>query len=395
MKAGEPGKVVKFIRDTNWRYVCLGLLCASVVANNMNYDSATPLALPFQKSLGLSATQFSSLYSAYTAPNIILPLLFGYVIDKFGASKSLIVVESLVLLGSIVFYRGVITKSYPTLLIGRIIFGLGGESVKTCTSTLEAVWFLGKEVTLAMSIDYSASNTAAFANDSIEPALYRRSGSIPETLIMSLVVASFSLITSLFVMWLDQARVNEEKRYGVRNEARNGYEPTAIKRFPYKYWMVLFGCTLILSSIDCFNNITSEFLQNRLGFSLQAAGTLTGTLPLICGMCVPFMGKLFSNSPYRVRYALCSAFCMFLSYGWLIYESSSMKEGVFLIICLGIFNAIVFSCLWPLIPLIITNTYLGVAYGCIISVQNALSTMVQLVIGTIIDHSPTRIHGYY
>lgn len=54
----------------------------------MNYDSPTSLSVPLKRELNLTATQFCSLYSAYSAPNVFLPLFFGYLTDRAGARYS-------------------------------------------------------------------------------------------------------------------------------------------------------------------------------------------------------------------------------------------------------------------------------------------------------------------
>jgi len=50
----------------------------------MTYDNPTPLAGPLRKEQKLSATQFGSLYSGYNGPNIFMPLLFGFLVDRIG-----------------------------------------------------------------------------------------------------------------------------------------------------------------------------------------------------------------------------------------------------------------------------------------------------------------------
>ncbi|KAI8893255.1 hypothetical protein BC833DRAFT_505626, partial [Globomyces pollinis-pini] len=74
----------------------------------------------YQLKLGL-------LYSIYSFPNVIIPLLGGIVLDKFGFKRILIISSFLVLLGQTLFGVGIDQKQFPLMLIGRFIFGVGAE----------------------------------------------------------------------------------------------------------------------------------------------------------------------------------------------------------------------------------------------------------------------------
>ena len=68
-------------------------------------------------------------YSVYSFPNIVLPILGGYLVDMIGVRTGNFFFTLLVLIGQGVFAFGVMIKSYPIALLGRGIFGLGGESL--------------------------------------------------------------------------------------------------------------------------------------------------------------------------------------------------------------------------------------------------------------------------
>jgi hypothetical protein len=47
----------------------------------------------------VSVTTYSYLYSVYSLPNIIIPLFGGFIVQKVGAGKGLIITTFLVFLG--------------------------------------------------------------------------------------------------------------------------------------------------------------------------------------------------------------------------------------------------------------------------------------------------------
>lgn len=104
-----------------------------------------------------SDVRYNQLYAVYSYPNIILPLVGGVLIDKIGLNFSIILFDSLQLLGQGIFtiagYMGTENKdnNWPFIIAitGRLFLGLGGESLTVCQSTVLSRWFMGKELASA------------------------------------------------------------------------------------------------------------------------------------------------------------------------------------------------------------------------------------------------------
>jgi len=62
-------------------------------------------------------------------PNIILPMFCGILLSKIGNSKGLLLYAFLCLLGQTVCGLGGYFDSFGLLITGRIIYGLGGETI--------------------------------------------------------------------------------------------------------------------------------------------------------------------------------------------------------------------------------------------------------------------------
>ena len=87
---------------------------------------------------------FSLLYTVYSVPNIILPFFGGYFVDRFGVRICLLWFVFLILLGQSFFTLGLCTKSWSVMFLGRILYGLGGESLGVANGALLSEWFRGK-----------------------------------------------------------------------------------------------------------------------------------------------------------------------------------------------------------------------------------------------------------
>jgi MFS family permease len=71
--------------------------------------------------------KFNLLFSLYSLPNMILPFIGGVAIDKVGNDKVILVASTLVLAGNLIQTFGCYTVQMSYLLVGRFIFGIGGE----------------------------------------------------------------------------------------------------------------------------------------------------------------------------------------------------------------------------------------------------------------------------
>jgi hypothetical protein len=53
------------------------------------------------------------------------------------------------MLGQTVLYVGSMMESFKLMILGRFIFGLGGESISITSNLILVNWFAGKELSLA------------------------------------------------------------------------------------------------------------------------------------------------------------------------------------------------------------------------------------------------------
>ncbi len=117
------------------------------------------------------AIKFNLLYSVYSIPNIILPFIGGTIVDRLTAHYSALIFVSLTLLGQVIFAIGAQTKSWNVMMVGRLIYGFGGESISVATSTLTSIWFQGKELALSFGINLAVSRMGSVFNNLVSPSI--------------------------------------------------------------------------------------------------------------------------------------------------------------------------------------------------------------------------------
>lgn len=82
-----------------------------------------------------------------------------------------LILGACVLLGQLVFAIGCSTKSVGLMLAGRIIFGLGGESLNTTQMAVIIQWFGSNELAFAIGLCLSLAKMGNVLNDVISPRI--------------------------------------------------------------------------------------------------------------------------------------------------------------------------------------------------------------------------------
>jgi len=143
--------------------------CFFLMGSYFCYDNPAPLkTYLLDPPYDLSDFQWSALYSIYSFPNMILPLFGGIFVDKIGIRTGLIMFTVILTIGQGVFTIGGYKDSYLIMMIGRFIFGLGGESMTVCQSAIVASWFQGKELSFAFGINLSIARIGSSINGPVE-----------------------------------------------------------------------------------------------------------------------------------------------------------------------------------------------------------------------------------
>lgn len=103
------------------------------------------LSTPLEAYLGLSDSKYayltSALYTAYAAPNTVLPLLSGPLVQRLGENYALLLTLTNVVVGQLIFAFAVSVQSQPGMILGRILFGLGGEIIGVLGTEITIRWF--------------------------------------------------------------------------------------------------------------------------------------------------------------------------------------------------------------------------------------------------------------
>lgn len=145
----------------NERWTVLLISCSILWCLSFSYDVPSVLHDSLQEYSGLSEVEFSwyfnSLYAAYSLPNLILPLLFGYYADLKSANVLILSLAVVSCLGQGLLACGILYRVHWLSISSRFIFGVGCESLSVALSSVLTRYFTGKELAFALALSVSSA----------------------------------------------------------------------------------------------------------------------------------------------------------------------------------------------------------------------------------------------
>lgn len=333
-----------------------------------------------------------ALYSVYSWPNTVLAVFGGLLIDKFlGLRKAMTLFVSLVFFGSVIFFLGVLSKTYPLLLLGRLVFGLGGESLSVAQSAFVARWFKeGRGMALAFGITISFARVGSSFNFLFSPTIANKDGIVTSTL-FGCIACGISLISCAALVALD---IYGAKKGVVPQESKETGEPfklSQIKDMPVLFWLASLVCVSVYCAIFPLIGVAKNFFQVKYGLSDDTASSYVSVYQFVCAGCSPVSGGIV-DSVGRFSIWMMVAGAGFTAIH-LIFIVASPPPWIMMAI-MGIVYSVLVSSLWPAVPYVVQGDLVGLAYGIMTAMQNSGLATWPLVAGAILDkYTPPSVNN--
>lgn len=280
--------VVKKRAESPYRWAILFLTCVMMIGNYYCYDIPASLNSQMDDYFGKPSdfeTLFSLLYTVYSVPNIVLPFFGGYFVDSWGVRICLLIFACLITAGQVVFALGLSIKSWPVMLIGRVIYGFGGENLGVANSAILSIWFEGKELAFAFGLNLSVARLGSVINNLVSPALANSAG-IQFALWFGVILCGSSVAAVLLISGVDKHVENgiegglgkhallstedpdEDRPRSSKDEVSKPTEEKEVSlrdlwTFRHVFWILAIICVVVYGCVLPFNNIASALLLER------------------------------------------------------------------------------------------------------------------------------------
>lgn len=80
------------------------------------------------------------------------------------------------------------------MIVGRIIFGIGSESLNISQNSIMAQWFRDKEMSLAIGLCISIPKVGSAINSFLSPLIIKKGGNIAHAMSLGVVFLVFSFV---------------------------------------------------------------------------------------------------------------------------------------------------------------------------------------------------------
>ena len=362
-----------------WRWAVLVAISIAMFGNYYVYDSIGPVADSLQRHLGFTDTQIGTLNAIYSFPNIIMVLVGGVIVDRFGTRLSTLAFALICLVGAIVT---AISPLFPVMAAGRLIFGLGAESMIVAVTVAIGQWFVGRQLGFAFGVNLSIARAGSYCADLSTTwfkGLYDAGWQPP--LVFAAAMSAVAVVGCIVYYGLDRYLA---RRYDVPRPAPSDrFVWSDLWRFDRSFWYVVGLCVTFYSVIFPFRSTFAiKYFQHAHGLSLQDAGALNGYVFLAAIFATPAFGFMADMLGRRAAFMAFGCFLLAAVFPILAYTHMNLWVTTVMI---GIAFSLVPAVMWPAVPYLVEPSRLGTAYGLMTMVQAMGLTVINLVAGALND----------
>lgn len=364
-----------------YRFMVLGFASALLFGSYFAYDSIGAIENALMKLLGVGADKIGASYTMYSLAAIPTVLVGGMLIDRLGVRKASLLFSALVTLGAVIV---ALAPNLWILYLGRLVFGMGSESLVVAQSAIIARWFTGKELALAFGIALTVSRLGTSFTFNTETVLAQHWG-VAGALWAAAILCGVSLLCNLVFNLLD-ARA-ETVLALPRAEGGDKIVLADVRKFDSRFWSVTLLCVTFYSAIFPFTALSTNFFHEKWGLPLtsgSASGflqdvfsnflhlfsTAPGTTSIIINasmLFAPFAGTLVDRVGKRASLMILGSLCMIPAH--LVLGISHLPPRYPMVV-LGAAFVLVPAAMWPSVPLVVDKERVGTAFGLMTMIQN-------------------------
>ena len=388
-----------------YRWTVLLFISLAMFGNYYIYDSISPLADLLKKQLGFSDSNIGLLNAIYSFPNIIMVLIGGVIIDRIGTRKAVFIFTFLVMLGSILT---AVQGAIYTMAAGRLLFGLGAESMIVAITTIIARWFKGKELSFAFGLNLTVARLGSFMALN-SPSWGRQLYEYWQYPLFVTVGAGVSAVVFIILYYfLD---LTASRKFSLPKEGQQ--EKVVIREifsFNKSFWYITFLCITFYSAMFPFQTFAIKFFQEAHGTTREVGGNLSSMLTLAAMIFTPLFGLLADKIGKRSLLMMFGSFLIIPVYLMMAYKIDIASPlglhgylnlnieffdihsqiPFYLIIpmsMMGIAFSLIPAVMWPSVALVVDESKLGTAYGLMTMIQNIGLFFFNILIGWANDFS--------
>ena len=371
-----------------YRWMVLVFLSLAMFGSYYAYDALSPLADVLKQQLGFSDENIGLLQAIYSFPNIFTVVIGGFIIDRLGLRKSLMIFGVLCVIGPAITAA---SGHLWLMAVGRLIFGMGAESLNVAVTAALARWFKSKELSFAFGINLTICRLGSFA--ALNSPTWARAAyaNWRSPFLIALGLSAFCVVGAI-VYWVLEVRA--EKDFHLGEASTDNVVFSDLFKFGVSYWYIVALCVTFYSAIFPFQTFAVKFFMEAHGTSREFGGFLSSMLTLFAMIATPLFGLWVDRIGKRALLMMFGSLLLIPVYLMMAYTRVNLYVPMVL---MGIAFSLIPAVMWPSVAYIVDQSKLGTAYGLMTMIQNIGLFGFNLMIGWANDYShagPDNPRGY-
>ena len=385
------------------RWWVLLLVSIAMFGNYYAYDALNPVVDLLRSQRGLDYGQVGMLSTAYNIAALMVLLLGGYAIDRWGTRRAIPLFAAICVAAAALTAAA---PNYETLVAGRFLLGVGAEPLIVAATTVLAKWFSGRELGFAFGLNLSISRLGSASTDwstSFAEPLY---ANWQDPLWLATGVASAGLVAALLYVRMERGGVPVAASTAGTAEL---LQWRRLYAFGSAYWYIVALCVVFYAAVFPFRTFAIDYFQQAHGVDRDAAGLLSSLLPMAAIIATPLFGLWADRVGKRALFMLAGTLALlplflaatYLPPGPLLalpFTGVAVPLTLLLVmLVLGVVFSLIPAVMWPAVAYLVDERRLGSAYSLMTFCQQIGWALVPLAIGALNDHfaaGPQNTAGY-
>jgi hypothetical protein len=387
------------------RWIALALISSTMFFAYFFVDVVAPLQKLLETDYKWTPEVFGMLGGSEFFLNVFVFFLIfsGIILDKMGIRFTLITSGLTMVVGALIKFYALtpafqdsgfaiwlnsfityIPASAKLAFVGFSIFGVGVEMAGITVSKTIVKWFKGKEMALAMGLEMAVARLGVFAVFQLTP-IFAENGGVSNSVFMGLSFLCIGFITFFVYTFMDRKLDKQTGESGIASPEDEFKISDIGKIFTNPGFLAIAGlCVLFYSAIFPFQKFATDMLASKLNLDIKTAAAYFSYFPIGAMILTPFIGYFLDIKGKGATMMIYGAILLTVShliFAFVPADVFNVFIAIATIVILGTAFSLVPASMWPSVPKIVEERYLGSAYGSIFWIQNIGLLAVPILIG--------------
>ncbi|KAI8811856.1 major facilitator superfamily domain-containing protein [Cladochytrium replicatum] len=372
----------------------LALVCALCLTFGSHYCSLalTSLKKEIIKDLGITNAAYGIIQSAQATVNTILPLLGGLFLDAFGMKAGSMLSSSFVTMGAAITAYAAYIRSYPILVLGRAIYGLGSGTVVVAQQTILANTFSRGGLSFAFGLELTVARLGGFLAQGTVVPIAQWAGHYSAALVVSFLICLFSLLINVIYivvdrMLMESPSIEEAPTHQHATERKSGFRAKYIWELSYLFWVICVLHSVLYGCWTTFLHINTDLIQSRFpDHSPQTVAWEAATSQFFPIVAAPLLGSLVDHYGYRSLGLTATTISFVIA---IILIGYTHVHPILSMTVFAFSQTLGALCALGSVPLIAPSRHaIGTSLGTLKSFSNSMAGALDPILGRIQDATP-------